>query len=265
MHHAWVRLFVVTIVSWLPWALATPLILRLGRQFPPDRLRPYGKWLPHLAAALVTGLIFAGWTTSLEVAFNPYAEMPAPAFVPFWLDKFSNGMLSSLVLYVGILIVSCGLDSRARLAFAQTETARLNEGLSKAQLNALRRQIEPHFLFNALNSVAGFVREGRNAEAVGMIATLSDFLRRMLADCNRQEVPLREEMEFVCDYLAIAKARFPDRLSVVIEIPAELATASIPNLILQPLVENAIKWYTTRVKVHHTVLGFVFSARGSEA
>jgi hypothetical protein len=181
MHHAWVSLFVTTVLSWLPWALATPLVLRLGRRFPPVKLRPFLTWLAHVAACAAIGLIFTAWTTWLEVLLNPYASpsLPAP-FAHLWFDKFYNGILTFLVLYAAILTVSSVLDSRERLAFQRTETARLNEQLAKAQLNALRRQIEPHFLFNTLNAVAGLVREGRNDAAVSMIAGLSDFLRRIL-------------------------------------------------------------------------------------
>jgi LytS/YehU family sensor histidine kinase len=146
-----------------------------------------------------------------------------------------------LLLYAGILAVQYVLDSGARLAYQQTETARLNEQLAKAQLDALRRQIEPHFLFNTLNAVTGLVREGRNETAVSMIAELSDFMRRVLEDSARQEVPLAEEMEFTQRYLAIQKVRFVERLQLSVEVPSELLLAQVPTLILQPMVENAIK------------------------
>ena len=127
------------------------------------------------------------------------------------------------------------------MAFQQTETARLNEQLSKAQLNALRQEIEPHFLFNTLNAVAGLVREGRNDVAVSMIAGLSDFLRRVLEDSTRQQVPLGEEMEFAQKYLDIQKVRFAERLQFSVDVPRELYVAQVPSLILQPMVENAVK------------------------
>jgi len=242
MHHDWPRLFVVTVVSWLPWALATAFILRLGQRFPPVKLRPYRTWLVHIAACTAIGLIFSAWTTSLEIALNPYAVSPAPeGFIWLWFDRFCNGILSSLVLYAGILAFGYVVDYKARLAFAQIETARLNEQLAKVQLNALRRQIEPHFLFNTLNAVAGLVREQRTDAAVRMIAALSDFLRRMLEDSTRQEVPLREEMQFAQNYLDIQKVRFAERLQLSVDVPSELYRAPVPRLILQPLVENAVK------------------------
>jgi len=242
MHHAWVKLFMTTVFSWLPWALATTLVLRLGRRFPPVKVSPYWKWFVHTAACAAIGLTFAAWTTWLEMLFNPYAGPSPPGpFAHLFFDKFYNGVLSFLVLYSAIVAVGYVLDSKERLAFEQTETARLNEQLSKAELDALRRQIEPHFLFNALNSVAGLVREKRNDAAVSMIAELSDFLRRVLEKSDRQQVPLKEEMEFAQKYLAIQKVRFAERLQLSIDVPKELYTAQVPSLILQPMVENAVK------------------------
>jgi two-component system, LytTR family, sensor kinase len=241
MHHAWVKLFVTTLLSWLPWALATPLILRLGHKFPPVTPKPFRIWLSHIAACLAVGLIFSLWTAGLEVLLNPYAYPSLPQYSQLWSEKFYNGILSSMVLYAAVLTVSYVLDSRARLALQQTETARLNEQLSKAQLNALRQQIEPHFLFNTLNAISGLVREGRSDVAVSMIAGLSDFLRRTLEDSGRQQVPLQEEMEFALKYLDIQKVRFTDRLQLSVDIPGELYPAKVPSLILQPMVENAIK------------------------
>jgi two-component system, LytTR family, sensor kinase len=249
MHHAWIRLLAVTIASWLPWALATPAIIRLGERFPPIGWRPWIKWPIHLAACAAIGMVFAAWTTTLNLTFDPFADpTKTPTsyetfadFVPLSLHHFSNGVISFLVLYATTLAVGHALESRARLARQQTETARLNELLSKAQLDALRRQIEPHFLFNTLNSIAGLVRENRNDDAVTMIAGLSDFLRRVLDGSAQQQVPLSEEMEFAQRYLDIQKVRFVDRLTLSVDVPPELLTARVPVLILQPMVENAIK------------------------
>ncbi len=242
MHHAWGRLFWTCVAGWIPWALATPLGLWLGRRFPPVKLRPVRTWVVHLVACAGVGLIFSAFMAWMDIAFNPYARhSPAGSFTRVWADKFDSGILTFLVLYGAIVTVSYVLDSRERLALQQTETARLNEMLSKAQLDALRRQIEPHFLFNTLNAVAGLVREGRNDAAVGMIVGLSDFLRRVLQDSTQQQVPLGEEMEFAQKYLDIQKVRFAERLQLSVEVPRELYRAQVPSLILQPMVENAVK------------------------
>lgn len=242
MHHAWARLFLTQLISWLPWALATPLVLRLGLKYSPLQWRRISTWSAHIVGCATVGLAFAAWSAALDKLLNPYAVPESrPTFVRLCLDKFYNGLLSFVVLYSFILAISYMLDSRRRLALQQTETARLNEQLSKAQLDALRKQIEPHFLFNTLNAIASLVREKRNDTAVNMIARLSDFLRRVVEDSNRQQVPLGEELDFVQKYLDIQKVRFAERLQVNVAVPPELFAAQVPSLILQPMVENAIK------------------------
>lgn len=241
MHHAWLILFATVIFSWLPWAVATPVILHLGRKFPIARPFRFFTWLVHLCTCTATGLAASAWAACLYFLLNPYLEPYRTPYTRLWFVKFYNGLLSCVVLYTGILTLTYVWDSRARLAFREAEGARLNEQLVMAQLHALRQQIEPHFLFNTLNSVAGLVREGKNDSAVSMIAELSDLLRRMLDDSARQQVPLREEMDFAEKYLSIQKLRFTDRLQIEVNVPGELYLAQVPSLILQPMVENAIK------------------------
>jgi two-component system, LytTR family, sensor kinase len=226
----------------VPWIFATPVVQYLGRRFPPVHWRPFYAWMVHLAACLAIAVISATWLAGLEELLNPWAiSGGAGEFAPLLASKFGTDLLSDFVLYVSILAISYVLDSKDRIAGQQTETARLNEALSKAQLFALRRQLEPHFLFNALNAISGLVREKRNDDAVSMIAGLSDFLRRVLQESDRQEVPLGEEMDFVQKYLDIQKVRFADRLKLDIQVPEELLSAQLPTLILQPLAENAVK------------------------
>jgi two-component system LytT family sensor kinase len=242
MHHAWASLYLTLLFSWLPWALATPLVMRLGRQFPAAKWNRISTWGAHLTACAAIGLVYAAWISLWETLLNPWAISPGPEpFLHLWPHKFYNGLLAHVILYGVILLVGYMLDSQKQLALQQTETARLNEQLSKAQLNALRRQIEPHFLFNTLNGIAGLVREGRNDAAVSMIAGLSDFLRRVLEDSDRQQVPLEEELEFAQKYLDIQKVRFAERLQFSVHVPSQLFSAQVPSLILQPMVENAVK------------------------
>ncbi len=242
MHHAWLRLFVSSVLCFLPWVPATRWVIRLGAKFPPVEWKSPATWFVHLGACAAIGLMFAAWSVSLDMFLDPYANhTPAGPFVHAWLDRFYNGILASLILYAVIVAVSYVVESKQRLAYQQMETARINEQLSRAQLDALRRQIEPHFLFNTLNSIAGLVRERRNDDAVTMIARLSDFLRRLLKDSTQQQVPLGEEVEFVQKYLDIQKVRFVERLQIHLDVPQELLPAKVPALILQLMVENAIK------------------------
>jgi hypothetical protein len=242
MQHAWIRLFFALLLSWLPWAVATPLVLRWGRLYSPSGWRPFSTWLRHLAAWVVISLSAAAWWAWLDVSLNPLALSAGPGpFVPLWRNTFYDGIAQSLFLYAALFAVSRIIEFRERLVQGQIEKSRLNEQLSKAQLDALRHQIEPHFLFNSLNSVAGLVREKKNDDAVNMIVGLSDFLRKVVEDSDRQHVPLGEEMEFLQTYLEIQKFRFSDRLDVCVNVPKELYAAQVPSFILQPMVENALK------------------------
>jgi two-component system, LytTR family, sensor kinase len=239
---SWTRLFAALLLSWLVWVLATPLVLRLARQYPPLRLRPISTWLIHFAAWAIIGPVSAAWEAWLVVALNPMLKSPPPGpFRTLWLQTLYDELLLYLSVYAAILALSYILESKERLIRQQIETARLNEQFSKAQLDALRRQIEPHFLFNALHAIAGLVREKRNDAAVTMIAGLSEFLRKVVDTSDRHEVPLGEEVQFLQKYLEIQKVRFAERLQLSVDIPEELFAARVPSLILQPIVENSIK------------------------
>jgi hypothetical protein len=240
MHHSWVNMFMDLALSWLPWAIATPTIVDLGRRFP--LIWSGRSWLVHVSAVIVIEAITAAWASMLEVVLQPWLpDFATRAFIDTWQLRFSGNLLAAFILYGIILAITYGLDSRARAAAQQTNAARLNEQLSIARLNALQRQIEPHFMFNALNSIAGLVREQKNDAAVSMIVALSDFLRRVAASPSEPRATLEQEMEFLESYLHIQEARFAGRLKLELDIPSELRKARIPSLMLQPLVENAIK------------------------
>jgi sensor histidine kinase YesM len=172
------------------------------------------------------------------VLLNPWGNRRWPTFLDTWSTTLIFQVLTFLIVYTLILTVTYLVDARERIARQMSETARLNEELSTAQLAALRRQMEPHFMYNTLNSIAGLVRDQQAEAAVNMIVGLSEFLRRASEDSHRT---LAEEVEYLQRYLDIQKARFGERLQVSVDIPAELLRAQVPNLLLQPLVENAIK------------------------
>ncbi len=123
----------------------------------------------------------------------------------------------------------------------EVQSALLGEQLADARLGALRTQLHPHFLFNSLNTLAVFVRERNTRAASRMLELLGDILRRLLRSDRPQEVPLAEELEFIEQYLAIEAMRFPDRLRVVWSIQPQARAARVPDMLLQPLIENAIR------------------------
>jgi two-component system, LytTR family, sensor kinase len=242
MHHAWTHLFWAMLLSWVPWAVWASLILQLGAVYPIFQGSSLTGWLRHLALWCMVWISVAAWNTGVEVWLNPWTpDNPRAKFLPLWEQKSLNTLLASLFLYAGILLLGWMLDSKERLNRQRLEAARLSEQLAKAQLSALRQQIEPHFLFNTLNTISGLVREGRGDNAVDMIAGLSELLRKTLQTSDKQQVSLSEELDVVGKYLEIEKARFAERLRVNIQIPQDLRRARVPSLILQPIVENAVK------------------------
>lgn len=239
--HAWLPLFGTELATWLPWALATPLIISLARRYPIMRDTTVRAVAVHLATFVAISVVAEAWSALLQVLFNPWGNRRPPTF---W-DTLSITLLYQIVLffiaYALVLTITYMVDSRERIARQMSETARLNEELSKAQLAALRRQMEPHFMFNTLNAIAGLVRDRRNDAAVSMIVGLSEFLRRASEDSHRLQVTLAEEVEYLQRYLDIQQVRLGDRLRVSVDMPADLLDEQVPSLLLQPLVENAIK------------------------
>ncbi|HEX4267427.1 MAG TPA: histidine kinase [Steroidobacteraceae bacterium] len=240
-HQPWLPGFTTDFASWLPWALATPLVIAAARRYPLLRGLSLRSVCTHFALFAVVSAVAESWSAELQVLFNPWGNAQPPTFVATWTMMCLYQVVTFITAYALIVTVTFVVDANARMTRQMTEAARLNEELSKAQLAALRRQIDPHFLYNTLNSVAALVRDHLNDAAVRMIVGLSEFLRRSSEDSHRSQVALQEEVEYLQRYLEIQKVRFGERLQVSVDIPADLLRAQVPNLLLQPLVENAIK------------------------
>lgn len=241
MHHAWVTLFVVTAAGWAAWALATPAVLAVWRRFRLPSRKP-AAWLAHGALCLTIGAVWTAWTAFLESATNPFAYAAGSApFLTLWRDRFFGSVVGDVIIYGAIISLSIAVETSVRLARQEAASARMSELLAQTQLAALRLQIEPHFIFNSLNAVTGLIREGRSNDAIAMIAALGDLLRRVTDRSDRQFVALEEEGAFLHKYLEIQQMRFAERLRYRVDIPDELTKAQVPDFILQPVVENAIK------------------------
>ncbi len=168
----------------------------------------------------------------------PDAQPPRNAAAPDWFFRYR--LPRQLPILFVVLAMSHALLFYKRGQEREKQTLELTAGLAQARLDALKMQIQPHFLFNALNSIAALVHKDANA-ADEMIGALSEFLRCTLTSSARHEVPLLEELEFVRRYLAIELVRFGDRLQCTQDVPPETFGALVPMLVLQPLVENAVR------------------------
>jgi len=222
------------------WAALTPVVIRLGRRLP---LRGPG-WPLRVATHLLIG---AGIVFVLDILFALYAPLAAPAYTsssPVLVRAsrlFGWYFLADGMLYWGLLGVGYVVDEAARSRAREVQQSKLQGQLATARLAALKMQLHPHFLFNALHTVGALVRTGRSAPAVQVVARLGDLLRRMLDGAQTQEVPLGEEVEFIRAYLEVEQIRFEDRLVVHWDIQPAVVDAKVPHLILQPLVENALR------------------------
>jgi len=222
------------------WALATPAILWLGRRFPFER----GRWLTSVPIHLATCLIFV-FVVDLIFAFQVTHFMPQPPNAKPVLARaaqfFIVWILSDGLLYWTILSVSYAAEHHRRLRERELTASQLETQLVQADLQALKMQLHPHFLFNALHTIGSLVRTGDRDTAVRVVAGLGDLLRRVLDSATQQEVPLKQELDFIRTYLDIEQIRFRDRLKVAINADPDILDAKVPHLILQPLVENAIR------------------------
>ena len=164
----------------------------------------------------------------------------------FALTDGAIGILNFLWYYVAASAMLLALTYAVDVSEREERINALRGLAQAAQLRALRNQLNPHFLFNTLNSIASLISRDRRTEAETMTESLADFLRHTLALDPQQPIPLGREIELQALYLAIEKARFPDRLKVRLDIPADLEDALVPSLITQPLVENSIKYAVAR-------------------
>lgn len=241
-HSFWRMLAWQLLGCWYVWVLYTPLILWMGKHFPVER-SSWKRHLPlHVAACTALAGIHSAVVVISTLIFVPFDDMHKPvAFGEAFWGRLASEFHLELIVYGMILGVGYAVSYYRRYRERELRASQLESQLAQAQLQALRMQLHPHFLFNTLNGIAGLVRDQNNKAAVSMIAGLSDLLRHTLENAGKQEVPLREELEFLELYLDIQQMRFPDRLNVQMQIATEALDAQVPNLILQPLVENAIR------------------------
>ena len=220
------------------WAALTPVILYLAERYPIERDKRLRRISLHLGISCWFAATQQAFFSIFDLAFplSSYQEITWRLFIGRLFGLFDYGVL----IYWTILAVRHSTDYYRKFQKEELRASQLEMRLTLAQLQALKMQLHPHFLFNTLHSISALVHNDAKA-ADKMIARLGDFLRLTLENAGSQEVSLQQEIDFLCCYLEIEQIRFQDRLSVEMKIDPDARDVPVPNLILQPIVENAIQ------------------------
>jgi sensor histidine kinase YesM len=235
--------------DWLLYAALTPGVFAVSRRWPLMR--------PHLFQRIVLHLLFAllfcvAWATCGQLLrlllMAIFAAQHLQNSAQFWSRlglEWLSWIFITLPFGVAVYLCMVGIEHATRYFIEarerEVQVARLSEQLSSARFAALQAQLNPHFLFNTLNTIAVLVRDNERANAVRIVEHLSELLRSTLDRQRANEVTLGEELELVRQYVAIEQARFSDRLRPEFRIPDALLSAAVPSFALQQLVENAIR------------------------
>ncbi|MEW5917011.1 MAG: sensor histidine kinase, partial [Gemmatimonadota bacterium] len=219
--------------EWIILGALIPITYVLGKRFPLREPHVARHLLVHLLGAAIMCVGWAGLGLLVGTALGT-----VPASVASWMLRTIPW---SVFMYFTTLGCVHAFTYLAEVREREAQAARLAAQVAEARLTALRNQINPHFLFNSLNALLVLIRDSDVKNAERMLELLADLLRQVLASDDRQEVALQEELRFLDDYLAIAQIRFSDRLRIVRTIETGLDDVMVPQFILQPLVENALR------------------------
>jgi two-component system LytT family sensor kinase len=227
----------VNLIQWLPWSILALFALQLAKRYPLDLKKWYASIPLHVLFGLFFSVIQSFIYTIYSVILYGFTKMhPIKYFLASMTKITSFHLLTYAVIVVaGQMWIYYGKNKENEL-----RTSRLETQLVLAQLDVLRMQLNPHFLFNTLHTILAQVRKDPQA-AESMISLLSDLFRKTLETSDLQEVPLKDELDLLEIFLEIQQNRFKDRLKVRWAIDPETLDLPVPNLILQPIVENAVR------------------------
>jgi sensor histidine kinase YesM len=224
----WNRLLLANLASHYPLAFFVPPIFLLVRRFPLDRAS-WKRSAPILAVAL---LFFTVLTIGI---IEPLETRLLPAGI-----SVSSHVMGTTYNLTMIVLAAQAIEFYRKAQERERQALELREKLTHAQLDALRSQLHPHFLFNTLNGAATLMHSDVPG-ADRMLTQLADLLRATLAHAGAHEIPLAEELDLLERYLAIMRVRFRDRLTVLVDVPVDVRSGLVPAFLLQPLVENALE------------------------
>ncbi|NOT06865.1 MAG: histidine kinase [Gemmatimonadales bacterium] len=229
--------------DWTGWLLLGPLVFYLARRFRIERPMVQSRLALHALLALLVsaahGLMY--WWMEFMTG-GLWKEMTPWQLVPVYISK---SLIFGLMIYGALVAASHGIEYYRRYKDRELRATQLTSQLSKARLEVLKMQLQPHFLFNTLHAISALVTKNPSA-ADRIITRLGDLLRLSLQSNGTQEVPLKQELEFVDKYIDIQLTRFQDRLHIQVNAAPDALTGMVPSLLLQPLIENSIKYGVER-------------------
>lgn len=235
----WGQAISYSLADWYVWALLSLPIARLARRFPPEANVPWRTVGIHLGAAFAFAFVYVVLRALVGQAHSWFLEEDV-TFLEVFRPLFVKTFPFNLLIYGVIVSVSHALDYYRKYHERTVQTLELEKHLTEARLQSLLRQLKPHFLFNALNGISSLMYSDV-AAADRMLLKLAELLRLTMSQSGAPLTPLRTEIAFLDCYLGIEQIRFRERLSVQMEIDPATLDAQVPSLILQPLVENAIR------------------------
>ena len=242
----WKYVFVGWMAGMYVCAALTPAVLWLGNRWPVERRFTYAGL--HLPFSVVFSILATVIEVPVLLLIGVYPARTPPSVINGIKLFLSAGIQGGVIRYWAVIVLQAVYRSQKQTKIRERETfelkvraSELAQQLTTAQLGALKMQLQPHFLFNTLGAIVVLIQQEKTAQAAAMVEKLSDLIRLTLDDVEAQEVPLWRELEFLRLYLSIEQVRFEDRLKVRIVPPAALSDALVPHMVLQPIVENAVR------------------------
>jgi two-component system LytT family sensor kinase len=260
----WWRAIRYQLAVWYTWALLVPPIVTLGRHYPVERAAQLARLTLWFAAGLTCIALHAAISTTVarELGWlgSPPGGVEPTQLAGIWM-RFQLTAAANM-LYFAMIALAVHLDAHFRASRVRAmREAQLTARLAEAELGALKMQLQPHFFFNTLNTVSSLM----DSDIVGartVLANLGDLLRLSMDRLGANETPLGDEFEFLEKYLDIQRARYGTRLRVEMRLEPDAATALVPSLILQPIVENAVRHAVEPRRAPSTIRVAAFSSAG---
>ncbi len=230
----------VQLASSYGWFVLMPVILWLANYYPLDRRgNPARNVAVNLIGGVLLVLVHLAWN-AFSQSFLGYRNRQFETYFSAYAFQFYLSFHWSCVVYLQINIILYGIRYYNKFRAGELRASKLEARLAQTRLKVLQMQLHPHFLFNTHNAIAELIHKNPDA-AEKMVENLSDLLRMSLNKLNVEEISFQQELEFLDKYLEIEQIRFHDRLRIVKDIAPDTLDATVPNMILQPLVENAVK------------------------